>query len=95
MNPDLRVLLAVGVIGSEPFLPMIRNDNTRRVWIKNAVNYLRKYEFDGLHMDWEFPGDSGSSSEDKYRLSNLLKVCILRIVCASRTLNKVMLYLKF
>ncbi|GFS25229.1 chitinase-3-like protein 1 [Elysia marginata] len=43
-NPSLKVLLAVGgwQIGSKPFIPMVRTDANRRVWVENVVKYLRR-----------------------------------------------------
>ncbi|CAG5126323.1 unnamed protein product [Candidula unifasciata] len=74
-NPSLKVLLAVGgwQIGSKPFIPMIKNEENRRVWIKNVVQYLRKHGFDGFDVDWEFPATRGSPPEDKYRFTQLMK----------------------
>ena len=42
-NPALRVLLAIGgwVIGSEPFLPIIRNQQTITTFSRNVVKFLR------------------------------------------------------
>ncbi|XP_055871922.1 chitotriosidase-1-like [Biomphalaria glabrata] len=75
VNPKLKVLLAVGgwQIGSKPFIPMIRNETTRRKWIKNVVRYVRSNGFDGFDMDWEFPATRGSPPEDKYRFTYLMK----------------------
>ncbi|KAK0066103.1 chitinase-3-like protein 1 [Biomphalaria pfeifferi] len=74
-NPSLKVLLAVGGwnIGSEPFVPMIRDEHTRNTWIQNVVKYVRKHSFDGFDMDWEFPATRGSPPEDKYRFTLLMK----------------------
>ncbi|XP_050410558.1 chitotriosidase-1 isoform X2 [Patella vulgata] len=74
-NPQLKVLLAVGgwQIGSKPFIPMITNESNRKHWVKNVVRYLRKYSFDGFDMDWEFPATRGSSPQDKYRFTTLMK----------------------
>ncbi|KAK6959685.1 chitotriosidase-1 [Biomphalaria glabrata] len=74
-NPSLKVLLAVGgwQIGSKPFLPMIKTEETRATWIRNVIKYIRKRGFDGLDMDWEFPATRGSPSEDKYRFTALMK----------------------
>nr|KAG5699918.1 hypothetical protein BaRGS_018217 [Batillaria attramentaria] len=74
-NPSLRVLLAIGgwVIGSEPFLPIIRTDDNIRTFSKNVVAYLRKHKMDGMDMDWEFPGVRGSTEADKSRFTLLMK----------------------
>ncbi|XP_076456716.1 putative chitinase 10 [Babylonia areolata] len=74
-NPALKVLLAVGgwQIGSKPFLPMIRDPATMRRWISNVITFLRKFNFDGFDMDWEFPATRGSPPEDKYRYTTLMK----------------------
>ena len=75
-NPRIKLLLAVGgwIVGSEPFIPMISNAANRRAFVRNAVRYLREHDFDGLDMDWEFPGARGSLEDDKYRFTGLLKV---------------------
>lgn len=74
-NPDLKILLAVGgwMIGSKPFIPMIRSESKRKTWVKNVVSYLRRHKFDGFDMDWEFPATRGSPPEDKYRFTKLMK----------------------
>ncbi|XP_059149987.1 acidic mammalian chitinase-like [Physella acuta] len=74
-NPDLKVLLAVGgwQIGSKPFIPMIKDEYTRSVWIGNVISYLRRHGFDGFDVDWEFPATRGSPADDKYRFTLLMK----------------------
>ncbi|XP_041351154.1 acidic mammalian chitinase-like [Gigantopelta aegis] len=75
INPSLKILLAVGgwKIGSKPFLPVIADSESMTAWTANVVKYLRKYGFDGLDMDWEFPGIRGSSLNDKYKFTQLMK----------------------
>ena len=47
------------------------------VFAYNAVEYLHRYNFDGLDVDWEFPADRGSPAGDKQRFTDLLKVTIV------------------
>ncbi|GAB1609321.1 chitotriosidase-1-like [Argonauta hians] len=74
-NTELKTLLAIGgwSMGSAPFTAMVKTRATRQSFIKDAVNFLRKYNFDGLDLDWEYPATRGSPPQDKHRFSKLVQ----------------------
>ncbi|CAH1793773.1 unnamed protein product [Owenia fusiformis] len=74
-NPKLKVLLAVGGwdYGTAGFTAMLATRNTRKVFIQSAIKYLRGRGFDGIDLDFLYPGARGSPPDDKQRLTMLTK----------------------
>ena len=59
-NPDLKILISIGGWGwSENFSDAVLTDSSRKVFAKSSVEIIRKYNLDGVDIDWEYPGMPG------------------------------------
>lgn len=91
INPKLRVLLSIGGwsfndpndpngIGTftyQLFSKMVATSESRAEFIHSAVAYAQRYGFDGIDIDWEYPGDltRGGSEADLDNFVLFLKEC--------------------
>ncbi|RKP37176.1 glycoside hydrolase [Dimargaris cristalligena] len=58
---DVKVIFSVGGwTGSVYFSPMASQKTTRAAAISNMVQLVDTYKLDGIDLDWEFPGRTGS-----------------------------------
>lgn len=71
LNPNLKVMLAVGgwMMGYAPFRQLTENAYRQTFFTFEVIEFLRKRQFDGLDLCWEFP----RGSDDKEKFSNLVK----------------------
>ncbi|HEY2491962.1 MAG TPA: glycosyl hydrolase family 18 protein [Paenibacillus sp.] len=59
-NPHLKTIISVGGWSwSNRFSDVAATAATREVFANSAVNFLRKYQFDGIDLDWEYPVGGG------------------------------------
>lgn len=72
LNPKLKVLLSLGgwtESGSDKYSRLCASASARKAFVTDSVAFLKRYGFDGLDIDWEYPncwqGNCGSSPKDK------------------------------
>ncbi len=46
---------------------MVSNPSERAKFTSSVVEFLLKYNFDGLDFDWEYPANRGGAITDKVR----------------------------
>lgn len=75
INKNLKVLIAVGGwnMGSKPFSDMAMTKRSRNNFADKAVEFLKKYRFDGLDLDWEYPAsrDTKNRPDDRFYFTEL------------------------
>ena len=77
-NSDLKILVSVGGwTWSKNFSDASLTKESRKIFIDSAVDFVIKYDLDGLDIDWEYPGLKGDDNrfrpEDKENYTLLLK----------------------
>ena len=77
-NPGLKTLIAVGGWNakSTEFTKMVSSMTSIRKFVQSSLTFIRRYGFDGLDLDWEYPGQRGGKPSDKRNLVKLVKVCV-------------------
>lgn len=59
-NKDLKIMISIGGWSwSENFSDAVLTDSSRIVFAKSAMDIIRKYDLDGVDIDWEYPGMGG------------------------------------
>lgn len=78
-NPNLKTLISVGGWNwSGKFSDAALTEETRTSFADSCVDFIKKYGFDGVDLDWEYPVSGGLATnsrrgEDKHNFTLLLK----------------------
>ncbi|MGJ7911210.1 glycosyl hydrolase family 18 protein [Neobacillus sp. LXY-1] len=77
--PNLKTLISVGGwTWSEKFSDVALTDQSRTIFAQSCLDFIRKYGFDGVDIDWEYPvaggePDNVNRPEDKQNFTLLIK----------------------
>jgi chitinase len=77
-NPHLTILVSLGGwLWSTNFSDMALTGESRAIFEDSVMQFLTRYDLDGLDIDWEYPGLPGAGhpfrAEDKQNFTALLK----------------------
>lgn len=68
LNPDLKIILAIGGWGAEWFSDAALTPESRCRFTSSAIELMRAHGLDGLDIDWEYPGQPGAGN--RYRAAD-------------------------
>jgi chitinase len=76
LNPNLKIILSIGGWGAEWFSDAALTEEARCRFASSAIDLVKRYQLDGLDIDWEYPGQRGGGNrfraEDKQNFTLLL-----------------------
>ncbi|WP_205569567.1 glycoside hydrolase family 18 protein [Arachidicoccus soli] len=78
-DPSLKVLISIGGWSwSKNFSDAVLSDTSRKAFAQSAIAIVRKFNLDGIDIDWEYPGSLGAKdniyrSEDKQNYTLLFR----------------------
>ena len=55
-NPHLKTCLSIGGWTADGFSDAVLTKESRDIFIKSIYDMMDKYDFDGVDLDWEYPG---------------------------------------
>ncbi|CAF1418656.1 unnamed protein product [Rotaria magnacalcarata] len=90
-NRHLKTLLSLGgaTVNATEFRYVFEVEKIRHEFIRNTIRYLRKYKFDGLDIDWEYP----ETEKDRRTFSSMVRDYRLAFQKEASTTNRTRLLL--
>ncbi|MHC4077940.1 MAG: glycoside hydrolase family 18 protein [Planctomycetota bacterium] len=82
-NPHIKTLISIGGSGSSGFSTAASTATNRRTFATSCVDFIVKYGFDGVDIDWEFP-----RSADKVNFTLLMAELRSQLDQKSKTTNR-------
>lgn len=66
-NPNLSHLVSIGGWneGSDKYSAMVSSASNRKIFVKSVLDFLQKYDLDGLDLDWEYPSMQAAGEADR------------------------------
>lgn len=66
-KPSLKCFISVGGwgAGGKVFSDMAKSDGSRKAFIDSVIGFMKKYNFDGIDIDWEYPVADDRGKENK------------------------------
>ncbi|MEG2869432.1 MAG: glycosyl hydrolase family 18 protein, partial [Terrisporobacter sp.] len=65
IKPDLQVIAAIGGWGQDGFSDAANTPTARYNFARNARDLMKKYNLDGIDLDWEYPGSSAAGIKSR------------------------------
>ncbi len=92
INSDLKVILSVGGWGAEGFSDAALTEASRLKFAVSGCRMVKEYGFDGIDIDWEYPGQTGGGNvfraEDKQNFTLMLKALREQLDQLSREMKR-------
>ncbi|MGL4589088.1 MAG: glycoside hydrolase family 18 protein [Mycoplasmatales bacterium] len=92
INPNIKISLSIGGWTAGNFSEMAESIETRTTFLDQAVEFVYNNNFDGIDMDWEYPGNGSSGISyhfnDKYNYTLLSKEMRTKLDELTKKTNK-------
>ncbi len=63
MERSFGIILSIGGWGADGFSDAVLTKESRELFINSIIEVVKKYNLDGIDLDWEYPGISGAGTK--------------------------------